>query len=117
MEAFVLTDRAYKRLNTTFAQLCWKAAGKAATDRTEQGNFRSITNEAVTKYWKFIPLKAELRYRKLKWLQSMVQHPEDSIQVPTALFGQMRCEAAPTILPNGTLCEDCINWAKQLTTI
>ncbi len=41
----------------------------------------------------------------------MVRYPADSIQVQAALFGQMKCEAAPTVLPNGKLCEDANPWA------
>jgi hypothetical protein len=114
MKAFVLMAGAHTQLHATFTKFCRRAAGKAATYMTDRGVFRSISNEDVAKYWKFIPLAAELRYRKLKWVQSMVQYLEDNIQVRAALFGQMTCEAAPTVLPNGKLFEDSNPWAKHI---
>ena len=58
------------------------------------GHWISKPNEEVLKYWRFPPLKVELKVRRLKWFQAMVRNPEGHAQVIAALFGDLEIEQA-----------------------
>ena len=60
-----------------------------------------------------VPTELELAARRVKWLQSMVKHPEGSSHVVAVLFGKMKSETEPTIEPDGSLSEKANVMAKK----
>eukprot|EP00959_Pyramimonas_sp_CCMP1952_P358857 7514093-Pyramimonas_sp.AAC.1 len=61
-----------------------------------------------------VPSKLDLQIRRLRWYQQLAAYPRLHVNVFAAMFGQLRCEAAPTVLPDGTLgrVADINPWAQ-----
>eukprot|EP00972_Heterocapsa_arctica_P095765 14123806-Heterocapsa_arctica.AAC.1 len=78
------------------AMMMGAASGREAND-DEDGDskvkYRSMSNDAVLKFWSVAPLFTELRIRRLKWLQAIAADVHGNVQLLAALFGEIDGEA------------------------
>eukprot|EP00959_Pyramimonas_sp_CCMP1952_P133848 2799062-Pyramimonas_sp.AAC.1 len=65
------------------------------TERAQGRVVQTISNAEGLRQLKVGSLFCEFRTRRIKWLQSMVRHPQEHAQVLGALLGQVKCESEP----------------------
>eukprot|EP00972_Heterocapsa_arctica_P086328 12725394-Heterocapsa_arctica.AAC.1 len=63
-----------------------------ATWNSERG-VSSFSHEKLRFYWRIPNVATELRVRRVKWFQTMVDSPMHHKQVPAAIWGKLRGEA------------------------
>ena len=86
LEAFVLSDRQCGIIDAAIASASRAAIKGKSLSRDAEGKVvNNMTNEQVLNYWDMATTKTELRVRRLKWLQTMAEHPIDNVMPLAAL--------------------------------
>ena len=113
METFLMAKIDYQALDTPMTKyLRAMLKGKAY----DEANRKAMTNVDVWRFWKLCPSELELRVRRLKWYQDMVENMNSHGQVITALFGHPKFEHGirhPTLDEQGYLSEEANSFAKR----
>ena len=90
--------------------------GRTASAECEQEvemHGKALTNLALLKKWRLLPLHWELAARKVGWLKSMLMRPGSSEQVLASVFGTIKVTGdgwvreIPTLDENGHISKFC----------
>ena len=86
--------------------------------REQDEDSQPITNTELMKRIGIGTVQTELRIRRLKWLQSMVEYPKENADIIAAVFGSLMFERQRTIPPpldaDGRILIHSHSWLKQL---
>ena len=113
IEAFCPSKAQYQALTSLVTCLARRVMVGAAARRGEHGRIRTLTNKEVLHSWKLAPCDVEVRVRRLKWAQTLVQEPSHHAQVLSAMFGKLPAEENPTLGPDGEVTPEANPWAVR----
>ena len=77
----------------------------------------SLTNVQVLQKWRVCPVELELACRRIRWLQSMVEHPEEHAHIIALLWGHSKVDGEDRALDEmGFLTEEAptLSWMIQM---
>ena len=60
-----------------------------------QNVYHQKSNKEVRTMMRVANVDSELRYRRLKWLQDIIAHPDDNVQLRAAVFGELGDDLEP----------------------
>ena len=58
-------------------------------DTLVEGTMHQCSNEDLRKHMKVFTVHSTLRSRRLKWIQNIIKHPEDNVQLRAAVAGKI----------------------------
>ena len=87
LEGEVLTRKDLQVLEKSLVKLARKALGSYGYYEKE-GVWQQKSGQQVLAKLQLRTVEAELRIRRLKWLQKVILYPEDHVQFRAAIFGQ-----------------------------
>ena len=117
LEALLLSESEYKRLDSIVNKFARKVLRGAACKRTLQEDgqtlYRAMPDDDVCKLLRFVPARVELCVRRLQYWQSVAKCPHLHKTVLAAVFGKLHWDSAASVRDDGGFAA-CVNpWVGQ----